>query len=100
MLAWSWTRLSDGGSQVSISGRALRRFPEREVERLLRARVLIEHSKADSWSVCAHCECGLDVRPIRKIGDELRVSVVRRSPVFQLDGWKFHGSSSSSRLWG
>jgi len=28
------------------------------------------------------------------------VSVVRRSPVFQLDGWKFHGSSSSSRLWG
>lgn len=72
MLAWLWTRLSDGSPQVSIAGRALRRFPEREVERLLRARVLIEHSKADSWSVCAHCDCGLDVRPIRQIGDELR----------------------------
>lgn len=72
MLAWLWTRLSDGGPEVSISGRALRRFPEREVERLLRTRVLIEHPKADSWSVCAHCDCGLDVRPIRQIGDELR----------------------------
>ena len=72
MLAWLWTRLSDGGPNVSISGRALRRFPEREVERLLRARVLIEYPKADSWSVCAHCDCGLDVRPIRQIGDELR----------------------------
>ncbi len=72
MLAWLWTRLSDGGPEVSISGRALRRFPECEVERLLRARVLIEHSKADSWSVCAHCDCDLDVRPIRQIGDELR----------------------------
>ncbi|MDR5654368.1 hypothetical protein [Ruixingdingia sedimenti] len=72
MLAWLWTRLSDGGPEVSISGRALRRFPGREVERLLRARVLIEHPKADSWSVCAHCDCGLDVRPIRQIGDELR----------------------------
>jgi hypothetical protein len=72
MLALLWTRLSDGGPEVSISGRALRRFPEREVERLLRARVLIEHPKADSWSVCAHCDCGLDVRPIRQIGDELR----------------------------
>ena len=34
MLAWLWTRLSDGGPNVSISGRALRRVPEREVERL------------------------------------------------------------------
>lgn len=72
MLAWLWTRLSDGGPEVSISGRALRRFPAREIERLLRARVLIEHSKADSWSVCAHCDCGLDVRPVRKFGDQLR----------------------------
>jgi DNA-binding winged helix-turn-helix (wHTH) protein len=72
MLTWLWTRLSDGGPQVSISGRALRRFPDRAVERLLRARVLIEHPKADSWSVCAHCECGLDVRPIRQVDSELR----------------------------
>lgn len=72
MLTWLWKRLSNGGAQATVSGRALRRFPEREVERLLRAGVLIEQRKADSWSVCAHCDCGLDARPIRKVGDELR----------------------------
>ncbi|MFT3687747.1 hypothetical protein [Paenirhodobacter sp.] len=71
MLARLWKRLSDGGSQVTISGRALRRFPEREVDGLLRARVLIEQWKADSWSVCPHCTCGLDARPIRQVGGEL-----------------------------
>ena len=72
MLAWLWTRLSDGGPHVSLSGRALRRFPEGEVERLLRARVLIERRKADNWPVCAHCDCGLDARPVRHVGEELR----------------------------
>lgn len=72
MLAWLWTRLSEGGPQVSISGRSLQRFPEREVDQLLRARVLVERRQADSWSVCAHCECGLDARPIRRVGDALR----------------------------
>lgn len=72
MLAWLWKRLSDGGPRVSISGRALRRFPEREIDRLLRARVLIEQRKADNWSVCAHCDCGLDARPIRDLDGMLR----------------------------
>ncbi|WP_413877149.1 hypothetical protein [Albidovulum sp.] len=34
--------------------------------------MLIEQRKADSWSVCAHCDCGLDARPIRDIDGELR----------------------------
>jgi len=72
MLTWLWKRLSNGGAEASVSGRALRRFPEREVERLLRTGVLIEQRKADTWSVCAHCDCGLDARPIRKVGDQLR----------------------------
>ena len=72
MLAWLWIRLSDGGPHVSFSGRALRRFPEGEVDRLLRARVLIERRKADNWPVCAHCDCGLDARPVRHVGEELR----------------------------
>jgi len=72
MLAWLWTRLSEGGPHVSLSGRALRRFPEGEVDRLLRARVLIERRKADNWPVCAHCDCGLDARPVRLVGGELR----------------------------
>jgi hypothetical protein len=72
MLIWLWKRLSNGGAEASVSGRALRRFPEREVEGLLRARVLIETRKTDSWSVCPQCDCGLDVRPIRRVGDEIR----------------------------
>lgn len=74
MLAWLWTRLSEGGARVSISGRALGRFPASEVERLLRAQVLIEERKADTWSVCAECDCGLDARPVEQIDDAFRAS--------------------------
>lgn len=72
MLIWLWKRLSSGGAESSVSGRALRRFPESEVERLLRAQVLIEQRKADTWPVCTHCDCGLDARPIRMVGGQLR----------------------------
>ena len=72
MLAWLWTRLSEGGARVSISGRALGRFPASEVERLLRAQVLIEEQKADTWSVCAECDCGLDARPVEWSGEVFR----------------------------
>lgn len=71
MLIWLWKRLSDGGTEATVSGRALRRFSGREIEGLLRAGVLIEQRKADSWPVCAHCDCGLDARPIRVAGDRL-----------------------------
>jgi hypothetical protein len=72
MLAWLWTRLSEGGARVSISGRALGRFPASEVERLLRAQVLIEERKVDTWSVCAECDCGLDARPVEPSDDAFR----------------------------
>ena len=39
MLAWFWTRLSEGGREVTVSGRSLLRLPEQEVQGLLRARV-------------------------------------------------------------
>lgn len=72
MLGWLWTRLSEGGARVSISGRALGRFPASEVERLLRAQVLIEERKVDTWSVCAECDCGLDARPLEQLDDAFR----------------------------
>lgn len=72
MLAWLWTRLSEGGARVAISGRALGRFPASEVERLLRAQVLIEERKVDTWSVCAECDCGLDARPLEHFDDAFR----------------------------
>jgi len=69
MMTWLWERLSDGGAETTVSGRALRRFPVRDIDHLFRAGVLIEQRTADCWSVCAHCDCGLDARPIREIGD-------------------------------
>ena len=71
MLVWLWKRLSDGGPKAVVSGRALARFPNAEVQRLLRARVLTELRKADSWPVCVHCDCGLDARPIRREGERI-----------------------------
>ena len=72
MMVWLWKQLSDTGPEVEISGRALRRFPEAEVDRLLRSRVLIERRKADTWPVCRHCDCGYDARPVRSIDDTIR----------------------------
>lgn len=72
MLAWLWTRLSEGGARVAISGRALSRFPANDIERLLRAQVLIEERKVDTWSVCAECDCGLDARPLEHFDDAFR----------------------------
>ncbi|RHZ90381.1 hypothetical protein D1114_23500, partial [Cereibacter sphaeroides] len=72
MLAWLWTRLSESGTRVSISGRALSRFPANDIERLLRAQVLTEERRADTWSVCAECDCGLDARPVEQSGDAFR----------------------------
>lgn len=72
MLAWLWTRLSDGGARVAISGRALSRFPANDIERLLRAQVLTEERRADTWSVCAECDCGLDARPVEQSDDAFR----------------------------
>ena len=71
MLEWLWKRLSEGGPGATVSGRALGRFPERIVERFLRARILVEQRKADNWSVCAGCTCGLAARPIRVVGSRL-----------------------------
>lgn len=55
-----------------LSGLPRDRFPQSEIDRLLRARVLIEERKLDMWGVCPHCDCDLDARPIRQVGDELR----------------------------
>ncbi|MBW7946832.1 MAG: hypothetical protein H3C60_10435 [Sphingomonadaceae bacterium] len=71
MLGWFWTRLSEAGPEATISGRALLRLPTREVQRLLRARVLVERRKVDHWPVCPHCDCGLVARPVQEIEDRL-----------------------------
>lgn len=71
ILIWLWKRLNKTGARPEVSGRLLRRFPEAEINKLLRARILIEDRKIDSWGTCAHCECGYDARMIQEIDGKL-----------------------------
>lgn len=71
ILIWLWKRLNKSGARPEVSGRLLRRFPEAEINKLLRARILIEDRKIDSWGTCAHCDCGYDARMIQKIDGKL-----------------------------
>ena len=67
ILIWLWKRLNKTGARPEVSGRLLRRFPEAEINKLLRARILVEDRKIDSWGTCAHCDCGHDARMIQEI---------------------------------
>lgn len=71
MLSFLLKRLSELGSDALITGSLLRRYPEPVLRRLLSRRILIERAKVDVWPVCAHCDCGLDGRPIREINGQL-----------------------------
>lgn len=71
ILIWLWKRLNKTGARPEVSGRLLRRFPEAEINKLLRARILIEDRKVDSWGTCAHCDCGYDARMIQEIDGKL-----------------------------
>lgn len=71
ILIWLWKRLNKTGARPEVSGRLLRRFPEAEVNKLLRGRILVEDRKIDSWGTCAHCDCGYDARVIQEIDGKL-----------------------------
>jgi DNA-binding winged helix-turn-helix (wHTH) protein len=71
ILIWLWKRLNKTGARPEVSGRLLRRFPEAEINKLLRARILIEDRKIESWGTCAHCDCGYDARVIQEIDGKL-----------------------------
>lgn len=71
ILIWLWKRLNRTGARPEVSGRLLRCFPETEINKLLRARILIEDRKIESWGTCAHCDCGYDARVIREIDGKI-----------------------------
>lgn len=71
ILIWLWKRQNKAGARPEVSGRLLRRFPEAEINKMLRARILIEDRKIDSWGTCAHCDCGYDARMIQEINGKL-----------------------------
>ena len=71
ILIWLCKRLNKTGARPEVSGRLLRRFSEAEIAKLLRARILIEDRKIDSWGTCAHCDCGYDARMIQEIDGKL-----------------------------
>ena len=79
ILIWLWKRLNKTGARPEVSGRLLRRFSEAEIAKLLRARILIEDRKIDSWGTCAHCDCGYDARVIQEIDGKL-VACCPRDP--------------------
>ncbi len=61
------TRLSEGGPDAVLWGRAARPHFGPVFDRLLRKRVLVERPRAGIWPTCAHCDCGLDARPIIEV---------------------------------
>ncbi|WP_223428082.1 hypothetical protein [Tateyamaria pelophila] len=71
ILIWLWKRLNKTGARPEVSGRLLRRFPEADIAKLLKARILIEDRKVETWGTCAHCDCGYDARIIHEIDGKL-----------------------------
>ena len=65
------TRLSEGGPDAVLWGRVARPHFGPVFDRLLRKRVLVERPRAGMWPTCAHCDCGLDARPIVEVHGEL-----------------------------
>jgi len=64
-------RRSEADEPAILWGRQAKTFLGREFDRLLDLGVLVEQALADGWDVCADCECGLDQRPIQRIGTNL-----------------------------
>lgn len=71
ILIWLWKRLNKSGARPEVSGRLLRRFPEADIAKLLKARILIEDRKVETWGTCVHCDCGYDARVIQEIDRKL-----------------------------
>jgi hypothetical protein len=67
MLSFLLKRLGEAGPDALLTGRLVRRCAGPDLRRLLNRRILVEQTKVDVWSVCHHCDCGLDGRPIREI---------------------------------
>lgn len=65
------TRLSEAGPDAVLWGRAARSHFGPVFDRLLRKRVLVEGPRAEMWPTCAHCDCGLDARPIVEVHGNL-----------------------------
>ena len=65
------TRLSEAGPDAVLWGRAARWHFGPVFDRLLRKRVLVERPRAGMWPTCAHCDCGLDARPIVEVQGKL-----------------------------
>ncbi|MDP1669564.1 hypothetical protein [Phaeovulum sp.] len=64
-------RLSEAGPDAVLWGRAARLHFGPLFDRLLRKRVLVERPRAGMWPTCAHCDCGLDARPIVEVHGKL-----------------------------
>lgn len=64
------TRLSEAGSDATLTGAMARPFQGPLFERLLSRRVIVEDARLTEWDVCDRCDCGLVSRSIRSVADE------------------------------
>lgn len=64
-------RLSEADGPAILWGRRARPHFGRIFDRLLAAGVLVEQAPAESWPPCRDCECGIDARPVQRLGSRL-----------------------------
>ncbi len=64
--------LSEAGDEAVLSGSAARPYFGPVLDRLLKARVLVEQAPLEDWDLCNGCQCGLLARPVRPHGDRFR----------------------------
>ena len=64
-------RLSEAGEPAILWGRLAAPYAGRAFDRLVDHGVLIEQVPATESDVCSSCECGLEARPIQRIGGGL-----------------------------
>lgn len=64
-------RLSEADGPVVLWGRRARPHFGRAFDRLLASGVLVEQAPAESWPPCRDCECGIDARPVQRLGGRL-----------------------------
>lgn len=65
------TRLSEAGSDAILTGEEARPFQGPTFERLLARRIIVEDAPLTEWDVCDRCDCGLQSRRIRCVGNKM-----------------------------
>lgn len=64
-------RRSEAGEDATLWGRAAKPHFGRTFDRLLAAGALVEQAPGTDWPPCSDCECGIEARPLQRIGGRI-----------------------------